>query len=43
MGDPQTLKAFVSWTKTNDPATNYLLERPRWATRRGCDPPAARL
>ena len=25
MGDPQTLKDFVTWTKTNYPATNYLL------------------
>jgi hypothetical protein len=25
MGDPQTLKDFVSWTKTNCPASNYLL------------------
>ena len=25
MGDPQTLKDFVSWTKSNCPATNYLL------------------
>jgi Clostripain family len=25
MGDPQTLKDFVTWAKTNYPATNYLL------------------
>jgi hypothetical protein len=25
MGDPQTLKDFVSWTKTNCPASNYML------------------
>jgi hypothetical protein len=25
MGDPQTLKDFVSWTKANYPASNYLL------------------
>ena len=25
MGDPQTLKDFVAYTKTNFPATNYLL------------------
>jgi len=25
MGDPQTLKDFVAWAKTNYPATNYLL------------------
>jgi hypothetical protein len=25
MGDPQTLRDFVTWTKANYPATNYLL------------------
>ena len=25
MGDPQTLRDFVTWTKTNYPATNYML------------------
>jgi hypothetical protein len=25
MGDPQTLRDFVTWAKTNYPATNYLL------------------